>query len=362
MILVTGAAGFIGYHLCETLLARGEVVVGIDNLNAYYDPSLKEARLARLARHREFRFLKLDLADRAGMETLFRDHTFEVVYHLAAQAGVRWSLDHPHDYAESNLTGFLHVLEGCRHGGVGHLVYASSSSVYGLNRTPFSTEESVDHPVSLYAATKKANELMAHSYAHLYGLPCTGLRLFTVYGPWGRPDMATWLFADAIMEGRPIRLFNHGNMKRDFTYVDDVVEGFLGAGARVPTKDDNWQPGTPLSASSAPWRIYNIGNHKPEDLRTFVAILEEALGRKAIVELHPLQPGDVEETCADLGNSISELGYLPKTSIQDGLPRFASWFRAWRHDPATLGISHASTAGPIPMEQILKGSGSRTQS
>lgn len=265
------------------------------------------------------------------MAALFGAHAFGVVYHLAAQAGVRWSLDHPHDYVESNLMGFLNVLEGCRHNRVGHLVYASSSSVYGLNQTPFSTDENVDHPVSLYAATKKANEAMAHSYAHLYELPCTGLRFFTVYGPWGRPDMAAWLFAEAILEDRPIRLFNHGNMKRDFTFIDDVIDGILKAGGVPPSPDTGWAPAGSVWRSSAPWRILNIGNNQPEDLGTFLAILEKSLGRKAIVELHPLQPGDVEETCADIRSTTEILGYQPTTRLEDGLPRFASWLQEWRN-------------------------------
>lgn len=330
MILVTGAAGFIGYHLSEALLASGEEVMGIDNLNPYYDTRLKRARLDRLACHPGFRFLQIDIADRKGMEELFASRSFSTVYHLAAQAGVRWSLDHPHDYVDSNLVGFLNILEGSRHSGAGHLVYASSSSIYGLNRTPFSVEENVDHPVSLYAATKKANEGMAHSYAHLFGLPCTGLRFFTVYGPWGRPDMAAWLFADAILEGRPLRLFNQGRMKRDFTYVDDIVDGILKAGEHPPIPDPLWTPESPSWTSSAPWRVLNLGNNHPEELGTFLAILEEALGRKAVVELHPLQPGDVEETCADIDETTEILGYQPRTPLADGLPRFARWFREWR--------------------------------
>lgn len=340
MVLVTGAAGFIGYHLCEKLLAAGLEVVGVDNLNPYYDVRLKLARKERLEKYESFRFMQMDLADRNTTSALFRGTAFGVVYHLAAQAGVRWSIDHPHDYVDSNLSGFLNVLEGCRRSGVGHLVYASSSSVYGLNATPFSTEDGVDHPVSLYAATKKANELMAHSYAHLYGLPCTGLRLFTVYGPWGRPDMATWLFAESILDGKPIRLFNNGAMKRDFTYVDDVVDCFVKAGDRPPSGDPDWMPGSRISSSSAPWRVYNVGNNRPEDLGTFVSILEQALGRTAQVELLPLQPGDVEETCADLGRSGEELGYAPVTSLRDGLPRFASWLQSWR---ASLGGEGSGT-------------------
>jgi len=331
-ILVTGAAGFIGFHLTRRLLADGRPVVGIDNLNAYYDPSLKQARLDELARERGFRFVKVDLADRAGMTALFAEHRFSYVVHLAAQAGVRYSLVDPHAYADANLTGFLNVLEGCRHAKSRHLVYASSSSVYGANtQMPFSTAQNVDHPLSLYGATKKANELMAHAYAHLFGLPTTGLRFFTVYGPWGRPDMAMWLFTDAILAGRPIKLFNHGNMRRDFTYVDDVIEAVVRLIERPPGGDASWSGDRPDPARSrGPWRVYNIGNHTPVEVPEVVRLIEEAVGKKAVRELAPMQPGDVPETYADVDDLRRDVGFVPATTIADGVRRFVTWFRAFR--------------------------------
>jgi UDP-glucuronate 4-epimerase len=328
-ILVTGAAGFMGFHVARRLLDSGRPVVGLDNLNAYYDPRLKEARLAELAKLGGFRFVKLDLADRDGIAALFAEHRFPFVVHLAAQAGVRHSLVQPHLYADANLLGFLNVLEGCRHNGCRHLLFASSSSVYGANtKLPFSVHDNVDHPISLYAATKKANELMAHSYAHLFGLPTTGLRFFTVYGPWGRPDMAMFIFASAIMEGRPIKLFNHGKMRRDFTYVDDIVESVVRLIDHVPTGNADWTGETPDPASSrAPWRIYNIGNNRSVDVGRVVSLLEAELGRSAIKELVEMQPGDVAETCADVDELMREIGFQPKTPIEEGVRHFVSWFR-----------------------------------
>jgi UDP-glucuronate 4-epimerase len=330
-ILVTGAAGFIGYHTCERLLARGDTVVGFDNLNAYYDPRLKEARLARLRRHPGFRFVRGELADREGMARLFADGGFARVIHLAAQAGVRHSLTHPHDYVDANLVGFINVLEGCRHAKVGHLVYASSSSVYGLNSSlPFSVHDSVDHPVSLYAATKKANELMAHSYSHLFALPTTGLRFFTVYGPWGRPDMALFLFTKAILAGQPIDVFNHGKMQRDFTYIDDIVEGVVRTCDRVAAPAAAFDPARPDPGSSpAPWRVYNIGNHQPVELLRFIQAIERALGRTATLNLLPMQPGDVAATTADVADLARDVGFTPATSIEDGVARFIAWYREY---------------------------------
>ncbi len=332
-ILVTGAAGFIGFHVAQRLAAAGRAVVGLDNLNAYYDPALKQARLAALAREKSFRFVKLDLADRAGVAALFAEHRFPYVVHLAAQAGVRHSLVDPHAYADANLTGFLNILEGCRHTQSRHLVYASSSSVYGANtKMPFSTAQNVDHPLSLYGATKKANELMAHAYAHLFALPSTGLRFFTVYGPWGRPDMAMWLFTDAILAGRPIKLFNHGNMRRDFTYVDDVAEAVVRLIDRPAAGATGWSGETPDPATSrAPWRVYNIGNHTPVEVPEVVRLIEQALGKKAIRELVPMQAGDVPETCADVEDLRRDVGFAPDTPIADGVRRFVDWFRAY-HD------------------------------
>ena len=330
-ILLTGAAGFIGMHTAERLLARGDEVTGIDNLNDYYDPTLKEARLARLTPHAGFRFVKMDVADRAGMEALFAAEKFDRVIHLAAQAGVRYSLQNPHAYIDSNVVGFMNILEGCRHAKVQHLVYASSSSVYGGNtRMPFSEADSVDHPVSIYAATKKANELMAHTYSHLYGLPTTGLRFFTVYGPWGRPDMALFLFTKKILAGEPIDVFNHGHHTRDFTYVDDIVEGVIRTLDRVPGPDPAYDPLAPTPASSlAPYRVYNIGNHQPVQLLRYIEVLEDCLGRKAEKRLLPMQPGDVPDTEADVEALRRDTGYSPATPIETGVRRFVEWYRAF---------------------------------
>ncbi|MFA9440906.1 NAD-dependent epimerase [Uliginosibacterium sp. sgz301328] len=328
-ILVTGAAGFIGMHASLSLLARGDEVVGIDNLNDYYDPQLKLDRLAALTPHERFRFVKLDVADRAGIERLFAEEQFDRVIHLAAQAGVRYSLINPHAYAESNLVGFLNILEGCRHNKVGHLVYASSSSVYGGNaRMPFSEHDSVDHPVSLYAATKKANELMAHTYSHLYGLPTTGLRFFTVYGPWGRPDMALFLFVKAVLEGRSIDVFNHGKMRRDFTYIDDIVEGVIRTLDHVATPDDAFDAQNPDPArSTAPFRVFNIGNNDPVELMEFIAAIEKSLGVEAKKNFLPIQDGDVPATFADTSELNAWTGFAPATSVQDGVGRFVAWYR-----------------------------------
>jgi UDP-glucuronate 4-epimerase len=330
-ILVTGAAGFIGFHVARRLLVSGREVIGLDNLNAYYDPALKQARLDELSKSPTFRFVRLDLADRTGMAALFAEHRFSHVVHLAAQAGVRHSLVDPHAYADSNLTGFLNILEGCRQSQSRHLVYASSSSVYGANtHMPFSTAQNVDHPLSLYGATKKANELMAHAYAHLFGVPTTGLRFFTVYGPWGRPDMAMWLFTEAILTGRPIKLFNHGNMRRDFTYVDDVAEAVARLADRPPGGNANWSSDRPDPASSvAPWRVYNIGNHTPVEVPEVVRLIEEAVGKPAIRELVPMQPGDVPETFADVDDLRDAVAFAPDTPISDGVRRFVSWYRAY---------------------------------
>jgi len=330
-ILVTGAAGFIGMHTSQVLLARGDEVVGIDNLNDYYDPSLKEARLARLAPHADFRFVKLDVADRAGMEQLFAAEKFDRVIHLAAQAGVRYSLQNPHAYVDSNLVGFMNILEGCRHNAVEHLVYASSSSVYGGNTLmPFSEHHSVDHPISMYAATKKANELMAHTYSHLFGLPTTGLRFFTVYGPWGRPDMALFLFTKAILEGRPIDVFNHGKMRRDFTYVDDIVQGVVRTMDRVAEGDPGFDPQRPdPGRSKAPFRVFNIGNHDPVELMSFIEAIEESLGRKAEKNFLPLQDGDVPATYADTAELRQWTDFQPATPVREGVGRFIEWYRGY---------------------------------
>jgi UDP-glucuronate 4-epimerase len=328
-VLVTGAAGFIGFHVCRRLLAQGRSVVGVDSLNAYYDPALKEARRAALAKSAGFDFINLDLADRAAVEALFRKHRFPYVVHLAAQAGVRYSLTHPHAYVDANLQGFVNVLEGCRHHGCRHLVFASSSSVYGANtKLPFRTSDNVDHPISLYAASKKANELMAHSYAHLYRLPATGLRFFTVYGPWGRPDMAMWIFASKILAGQPIPLFNRGQMQRDFTFVDDVVESVVRLIDRPAEPDPTWSGLNPNPArSAAPWRVYNIGNNAPVELMQVVRLLEDNLGRKAECELLPMQPGDVPATYADVDDLMRDVGFKPSTSIEDGIRQFVAWYR-----------------------------------
>ena len=328
-ILVTGAAGFIGFHVAMRLLERGDQVIGLDNINDYYDVRLKQARLAQLTPHERFSFIKLDLSNRQGMRDLFAGEPIRRVVHLAAQAGVRYSLINPHAYTESNIEGFMNVLEGCRHGNIEHLVYASSSSVYGGNtHMPFSIHDNVDHPVSLYAVSKKANELMAHCYAHLYQLPCTGLRFFTVYGPWGRPDMALFIFTKAILEGKPIEVFNQGQMKRDFTYVDDIVEGVIRTLDHPATTDLTWSGDTPdPGTSSAPARIYNIGNHQPVELLRFIEVLEKALGKKAEKKLMPLQPGDVSATYADIDDLTRNVGFKPTTSIEVGIPRFVKWYR-----------------------------------
>jgi UDP-glucuronate 4-epimerase len=327
-ILVTGAAGFIGYHVCERLLARGDEVIGLDNLNAYYDPTLKQARLARLTAHEGFRFTRTDLADRAAMEALFASAGCTRVVHLAAQAGVRYSIENPHAYADSNLTGTLHVLEGCRHHGIEHLVFASTSSVYGANtRMPFSVHQNVDHPLSFYAATKKANELMAHTYASLYRLPVTGLRFFTVYGPWGRPDMALFQFTRNILAGKPIDVFNYGNHRRDFTYVDDIVGGVVASIDHVAAPAPDWNGDCPDPAtSSAPYRIYNIGNNRPVELMHYIEVLERCLGRKAEKNLLPLQVGDVPDTWADAEDLVRDVGYRPSTPVEEGVARFVAWY------------------------------------
>ena len=330
-VLVTGAAGFIGSALSERLLARGDTVLGYDNVNAYYDPKLKEARLARLTPTPGFTFVRAALEDRPAMERAFADFKPERVVNLAAQAGVRYSIENPHAYVESNLVGFINILEACRHGKVEHLVYASSSSVYGANRKlPFSVRDAVDHPVSLYAATKKANELMAHTYSHLYALPTTGLRFFTVYGPWGRPDMALFLFTRKILAGEPIEVFNHGKHTRDFTYVDDIVEGVIRTLDRVPAGDPAFDPLNPSPATSAaPYRVYNIGNHQPVELAHYIEVLEAKLGRKAEKILLPLQPGDVPDTFADVEELRRDTGYSPSTPIETGIGRFVDWYRAF---------------------------------
>ncbi len=330
-LLVTGAAGFIGFHVSRQLVSRGDTVVGIDNLNDYYSVSLKRDRLAELAREPAFTFRQLDIADRAATAELFAAEPFDVVIHLAAQAGVRYSLQHPAAYVESNLVGFANVLEGCRHSAVKHLVYASSSSVYGANtKLPFAVDDPVDHPLSLYAATKKANELMAHSYSHLYGLPTTGLRFFTVYGPWGRPDMALWLFVEAILNDRPINVFNHGRMRRDFTYIDDIVEGVVRVADRIPQPGGSGRPESPgPGISAAPFRIYNIGNNEPIELIHLIELVENCVGKKARKNFLPMQPGDVLETYADVDDLMRDVGFRPRTPIELGLARFVEWYRAY---------------------------------
>jgi UDP-glucuronate 4-epimerase len=330
-VLVTGAAGFIGYHLSERLLKQGDEVVGLDNLNDYYDVKLKEARLTRLQKSRAFRFLKTDLGDRTGVEKIWHEVKPEVVVHLAAQAGVRYSLTHPHAYARSNLEGMLDVLEACRAEKTGNLIFASSSSVYGLNQSmPFSERDNVDHPVSLYAATKKANELMAHSYAHLYGIPCTGLRFFTVYGPWGRPDMAYYKFTQAILEGKEIELYGEGKMKRDFTYVDDIVEAVARLISKPAVGNQKWEGKNPDPATSpAPYRIYNIGNNAPVELARFVSAIEAATGKKAKIVKKPVPPGDVLATAARVDDLAAAVDFRPKTSIEDGIKKFVDWYRGY---------------------------------
>jgi UDP-glucuronate 4-epimerase len=327
-ILVTGAAGFIGFHTSNKLLARGDTVVGLDNLNDYYDVSLKEARLAILEGQAGFSFARASLEDRDAMEAIFAEHKFDAVINLAAQAGVRYSLENPHAYIDSNIVGFTNILECCRHHGTGHLVYASSSSVYGINSSmPFSVHDNVDHPISLYAATKKANELMAHTYSHLYGVPTTGLRFFTVYGPWGRPDMALFLFTKAIMAGEPIKVFNNGQMQRDFTYIDDIVEGVVRVMDQPASPNPEWDSADPdPGTSSAPYRLYNIGNNSPVMLLDYVAAIEKALGKKAEMEMLPMQPGDVASTCADIDALEAAVGYRPGTPIDEGVNNFISWY------------------------------------
>jgi UDP-glucuronate 4-epimerase len=331
-ILVTGAAGFIGFHLARRLIADGRTVLGIDNLNDYYDPQLKHARVAELTASANFHFEKRDVADRHAIAELFAAHRFAFVLHLAGQAGVRHSLIDPHAYADSNLTGFLNILEGCRHSGCKHLIYASSSSVYGANtRMPLRTSDNTDHPLSFYGATKKANEVMAHSYASLFGLPATGLRFFTVYGPWGRPDMAMWLFTAAIMDGTPLKLFNQGRMRRDFTYIDDVAEAVSRLLTRPPSPDPAWSGAAPDAAfSHAPWRLYNVGNSQPVEVNELVRLIETAVGRPAVREYLPTQPGDVAETCADSTELERAVGFRPNTSIEEGTRRFVAWFRDFR--------------------------------
>jgi UDP-glucuronate 4-epimerase len=330
-ILVTGAAGFIGFHLAQRLLERGDEVVGLDNLNAYYDVRLKINRLAQLEKIDNFRFVELDLADRKRMPELFASEKFDKVVNLAAQAGVRYSLENPHAYVDANLVGFVNVLEGCRHNNVQHLVFASSSSVYGANtRMPFSIHHNVDHPVSLYAATKKANELMAHTYSHLYRLPCTGLRFFTVYGPWGRPDMAMFLFTRAILNNQPIQIFNHGNMRRDFTFIDDIVEGVIRVTDNTATANPGWNGESPDPGTSyAPYRNYNIGNNNPVELMHLVATLEQTIGKIARKEYLPLQLGDVPATYADVDDLVADVGFKPATSIEDGVGKFVAWYREY---------------------------------
>lgn len=333
-VLVTGAAGFIGYHIAVRLLDRGDTVIGVDNLNDYYDVGLKEARLASIQKHPKatnFKFIKLDLAEQIPTANLFHEEKPERVVHLAAQAGVRYSLQNPHAYVSSNLVAFTNVLEACRHNKVQHLVYASSSSVYGGNtKMPFAESDSVDHPVSLYAATKKANELMAHTYSHLYGLPTTGLRFFTVYGPWGRPDMSPFLFADAILNDKPIKVFNHGDMMRDFTYIDDIVEGVIRVLDKPAVPDDLFDAGHPNPSSShAPYRVFNIGNSQPEKLMDFIAYIEQAVGKEAQKVFLPMQPGDVKATYADTSALESWVGFKPRTSLQDGVEAFIAWYKAF---------------------------------
>ena len=328
-ILVTGAAGFIGFHLSQKLLAREDEVIGLDNLNNYYEVSLKEARLNLLKKEENFSFYKIDLAHQENIEKLFQDHQFDIVVNLAAQAGVRYSLENPHIYINSNMVGFTNILEGCRYGQVKHLVFASSSSVYGANtKIPFSVHDNVDHPISLYAATKKSNELMAHTYSHLYNLPTTGLRFFTVYGPWGRPDMALFSFTKAILEGKPINVFNYGKMKRDFTYIDDIIEGVIRVIDKIPQPNQNWSGNNPdPSSSKAPYKIYNIGNNKPVELLYFIEVIESCLNKKAQKNMLPIQPGDVPITYANVDDLMNDVGFKPNTSIEVGIKNFVNWYR-----------------------------------
>lgn len=328
-LLVTGAAGFIGFNLCQQLLARGDQVVGIDNLNDYYDVNLKHSRLGILQHHAQFTFYQQDIADLPALESVFAQHKFDRVVNLAAQAGVRYSLTNPHAYIQANLVGFTNILEMCRHHQVAHLAYASSSSVYGANTLqPFAESHNIDHPVSLYAATKKANELMAHTYSHLYQLPTTGLRFFTVYGPWGRPDMALFLFTRGILQGTPIDIYNNGDMVRDFTYIDDIIEGVIRVTDRIPSGDPHWSGDAPNPATSyAPYRVYNIGNNNPVKLMDFVQAIEQALGIEAIKHFMPMQPGDVPSTCADVTALQQDTGFKPNTSVQQGISRFVNWYR-----------------------------------
>ncbi|MDQ7832919.1 MAG: NAD-dependent epimerase [Desulfovibrionaceae bacterium] len=332
-ILVTGAAGFIGYHLSRRFLKMGHTVVGLDNLNPYYSVELKKDRLAQLLEYEYFQFSQIDLADKKSVFKLFQDHDFSHVVNLAAQAGVRHSIENPGAYVDTNLVGFANILEGCRHGGVRHLVFASSSSVYGLNTDmPFSVHNNVDHPISLYAATKKSNELMAHTYSYLYGLPCTGLRFFTVYGPWGRPDMALFLFTKAILEGKPITVFNHGKMQRDFTYIDDIIEGVTRVTGRTPTANPKWDSHAPDPSSSvAPYKIYNIGNNNTVELSRFIEVIEEQLGKKAEKVFLPLQPGDVPRTYADVDDLVADVGFKPSTTVEFGIAKFIEWYREYFH-------------------------------
>ena len=330
-VFVTGVAGFIGFHLARRLLEDGVNVYGIDNVNAYYDPALKQDRLALLTPYPGFRFEKLDLTDRSGMERVFKEERFDVVVNLAAQAGVRYSIENPHTYIDSNLVGFLHILEGCRHNAVSHLVYASSSSVYGANtKMPFSVHDNVDHPISLYAATKKANELMAHTYASLYGLPCTGLRFFTVYGPWGRPDMALFKFTKAILNDESIDIYNYGKMQRDFTYVDDIIEGIVRVMSLIPKPDQNWEGSHPDPGSSfAPYKIYNIGGSRPVDLMHFIGVLEKTLGKQAKKNMLPLQQGDVKATYADVQDLETAVRFRPQVTVETGIQKFVEWYRGY---------------------------------
>ena len=333
-VLVTGAAGFIGFHLAKRLLDGSCQVVGVDNVTPYYDVTLKEARLQELKKERNFTFIKLDLAERKQLQDLFTRTGFDVVVNLAAQAGVRYSLENPHAYVDSNLVGFVNLLECCRHHAVRHLVFASSSSVYGANTAmPFSVHHNVDHPVSLDAATKKANELMAHTYSHLYRLPCTGLRFFTVYGPWGRPDMALFLFTRAILQNKPIQVYNHGKMQRDFTYIDDIIEGVVRVMSRLPEANPDWSGDAPdPGTSSAPYKIYNIGNNNPVELIKFIEVIEAALGKQATKQFMDLQPGDVVATYANVDDLMQDVGFKPATSIEDGVARFVEWYRQFYGD------------------------------